>query len=152
MWNTRLSELEFDGDELAASLGAIDSGWITAGPRTLDFEEAFARVAGTREAVAVSNGTAALILALKAVGVGSDDEVLCPSLTFAATAAAIIHCGAKPVFVDIRGLEDPTMDPRGCRPEGDIPNARATAGSLRGHSSCDGRARFTRRRQEPRPR
>ena len=111
MWNTRLSELEFDGDELAASLGAIDSGWITAGPRTLDFEEAFARVAGTREAVAVSNGTAALILALKAVGVGSDDEVLCPSLTFAATAAAIIHCGAKPVFVDIRGLEDPTMDP-----------------------------------------
>ena len=111
MWNTRLSELEFDGDELAASLDAIESGWITAGPRTRAFEEAFARAAGTTEAVAVSNGTAALTLALKAVGVGPDDEVLCPSLTFAATAAAIVHCGAKPVFVDIHSLEDPTMDP-----------------------------------------
>ncbi len=111
MWNTRLSELEFDGDELAASLSAIESGWITAGPRTKAFEEAFAQVAGTSHAVAVSNGTAALILALKAVGVGPGDEVLCPSLTFAATAAAIIHCGATPVFVDITSIEDPTMDP-----------------------------------------
>ena len=111
MWNTRLSELEFDGDELAASLEAIESSWITQGPRTQAFEEAFASVAGTSEAVAVSNGTAALILALKAVGVGPGDEVLCPSLTFAATAAAIVHCGATPVFVDIVSLEDPTMDP-----------------------------------------
>ena len=111
MWNTRLSELEFDGNELAASLGALESGWISAGPRTEAFEEAFARVAGTTHAVAVSNGTAALILALKAVGIGPDDEVLCPSLTFAATASAIVHCGATPVFVDIASLEDPTMDP-----------------------------------------
>ena len=111
MWNTRLSELEFDGDELAASLEAIESSWITQGPRTQAFEEAFACIAGTSQAVAVSNGTAALILALKAVGVGPGDEVLCPSLTFAATAAAVIHCGATPVFVDIVALEDPTMDP-----------------------------------------
>ena len=111
MWNTRLSELEFDGDELAASLSAIESGWITAGGRTAAFEEAFARVGGTSHAVAVSNGTAALMLALKAVGIGPGDEVLCPSLTFAATAAAIIHCGATPVFVDIASLADPTMDP-----------------------------------------
>ena len=111
MWNTRLSELEFDGDELAASLSAIESGWITAGGRTEAFEEAFARVGGTSHAVAVSSGTAALMLALKAVGIGPGDEVLCPSLTFAATAAAIIHCGATPVFVDIASLADPTMDP-----------------------------------------
>ena len=111
MWNTRLSELEFDGDELAASLSAIESGWITSGPRTKEFEEAFARVGGTSHAVAVTNGTAALMLALKAVGIGPGDEVLCPSLTFAATAAAIVHCGATPVFVDIASLADPTIDP-----------------------------------------
>ena len=111
MWNTRLSELEFDGDELAASISAIESGWITAGPRTEAFEAAFARVANTSHAVAVANGTAALMLALKAVGIGPGDDVLCPSLTFAATAAAIVHCGATPVFVDITSLNDPTMDP-----------------------------------------
>jgi len=111
MWNTRLSELQFDGDELAASLEAIESEWITAGPRTRAFEREFAQVAGTSDAVAVSNGTAALILALKALDFGPGDEVLCPSMTFAATAAAIIHCGATPVFVDIVNMEDPTMDP-----------------------------------------
>ncbi len=111
MWNTRLSELEFDGDELAGALGALESNWITAGPRTEEFERTFARVAGTTEAVAVSNGTAALILALKTLGIGPGDEVLCPSMTFVATAAAILHCGATPIFVDIVSLEDPTIDP-----------------------------------------
>jgi dTDP-4-amino-4,6-dideoxygalactose transaminase len=111
MWNTRISELQFDGDELAAALETIESEWITAGGRTQAFEEKFAQVAGTSEAVAVSNGTAALILALKGLDIGPGDEVLCPSMTFAATAAAIIHCGATPVFVDIIGVHDPTMDP-----------------------------------------
>lgn len=109
MWNTRLSELEFDDRELAATLEAIDSQWLTAGPRTAGFEKAFAEYVGTRDAVAVSNGTAALFLALKGIGVGPGDEVLVPSMTFVATAAAIIHCGAEPVLVDIAGLEDPTM-------------------------------------------
>ncbi len=111
MWNTRLSELEFDGDELAGALGALESNWITAGPRTEEFERTFARVAGTSEAVAVSNGTAALILALKTLGIGPGDEVLCPSMTFVATAAAVLHCGATPIFVDIVSLEHPTIDP-----------------------------------------
>ncbi len=111
MWNTRLSELEFDGDELAGAIEAIESNWITSGSRTQAFERAFAELCGTREAVAVSNGTAALILALKAIGVGPGDEVLCPSLTFVATASAILHCGAIPVFVDITSLDRPTMDP-----------------------------------------
>jgi len=111
MWKARLSELEFDETELNSALDAIDSGWITAGPKTQAFEEAFARLSGTTEAVAVCNGTAALMLALKSLGIGSGDEVLCPSLTFVATAAAIIHCGATPVLVDICSLQDPTMDP-----------------------------------------
>ena len=110
-WKARLSELEFDERELAEVLEAIDSEWITSGPRTEAFEKAFAKVAGTADAVAVSNGTAALFLALKAIGIGPGDEVLVPSMTFVATAAAVIHCGARPVFVDIATLENPTMCP-----------------------------------------
>jgi|SRR6266850_1574731 len=111
MWKARLSELEFDERERSEVLNALDSAWITAGPRTQAFERAFAILCGTAEAVAVCNGTAALFLALKALGIGPGDEVLCPSMTFVATAAAVIHCGAKPVLVDICSLENPTMDP-----------------------------------------
>jgi dTDP-4-amino-4,6-dideoxygalactose transaminase len=111
MWKARLSELEFDGSEIAEVLAAIDSEWITSGPRTQAFENAFARLSETAGAVAVSNGTAALFLALKALGIGPGHEVLVPSMTFVATAAAVIHCGAKPVLVDICSLENPTMCP-----------------------------------------
>src|SRR5262249_36704609 len=111
MWKARLSELEFDERELSAVLDTLNSEWITAGPRTEAFEKDFAEMTGTAEAVAVSNGTAALFLALRALGIGPGDEVLCPSLTFVATAAAIIHCGATPVLVDIVSLSNPTMDP-----------------------------------------
>lgn len=111
MWKARLSELEFDERELSAVLDTLNSEWITAGPRTETFEKAFAQLTGTAEAVAVSNGTAALFLALRALGIGPGDEVLCPSLTFVATAAAVLHCGATPVLVDIVSLSNPTMDP-----------------------------------------
>ena len=111
MWKARLSELEFDERELEGVLEALASRWITAGARTQAFEQAFAGVAGTSEAVAVSHPTAALFLALKALGIGPGDEVLCPSMTFVATAAAVIHCGARPVLADICSLENPTMDP-----------------------------------------
>jgi dTDP-4-amino-4,6-dideoxygalactose transaminase len=109
MWHTRLSELEFDEREISAIQETIDSGWITSGPRTEAFEKAFAQFCGTTEAVAVSNGTAALLLALKALDIGPGDEVLVPSLTFVATAAAVVHCGARPVLVDICSLENPTL-------------------------------------------
>jgi len=111
MWKARLSELEFDDRELGAVLDTLNSEWITAGPRTEAFEKAFAELTGAAEAVAVSNGTAALFLALRALGIGSGDEVLCPSLTFVATAAAVLHCGATPVLVDIVSLSNPTIDP-----------------------------------------
>src|SRR5437870_2895669 len=111
MWKARLSELEFDDRELAEILDTLDSAWITAGSRTQAFEKAFAELIGKAEAVAVSNGTAALFLALKALGVGPGDEVLVPSMTFVATAAAVMHCGATPVLVDICSLDNPTMDP-----------------------------------------
>ena len=111
MWQARLSELEFDEKELEAVLETLDSEWITAGPRDAGFRKSIRQGTGAAEAVAVSNGTAALFVALKALDIGPGDEVLCPSLTFVATAAAILHCGATPVFVDICSLEDPTMDP-----------------------------------------
>lgn len=109
MWKARLSELEFDEAEFGGVLDALDSAWITAGPRTEAFEKAFAELTGTNHAVALSNGTAALFLALKAIGIGPGDEVLVPSLTFVATAAAVLHCGARPVLVDICSLDNPTM-------------------------------------------
>src|SRR6185503_3355398 len=102
---------EFDERELTVLLETIESDWITAGARTEAFEKQFARFAETREAVVVSSGTTALFLALKAIGIGPGDEVLVPSMTFVATAAAVIHCGARPVFVDIATLENPTMCP-----------------------------------------
>ena len=95
MWKARLSELEFDDRELAEVLDTLDSAWITAGSRTQAFEKAFAELTGTSDAVAVTNGTAALFLALKALDIGPGDEVLCPSMTFVATAAAVLQCGAE---------------------------------------------------------
>ena len=76
------------------------------GELTAQFEERFARFLGVKHALAVSNGTAALHLALSASCVGPGDEVLVPSLTFVATVNSILYCGARPVFVDINGTEN----------------------------------------------
>ncbi len=80
---------------------AVKSGWISSkGKFITEFEELFASFIGTEYAVATSNGTTALHLALVSSGIGTDDEVIVPTLTFAATANAVIYTGAKPVFVD----------------------------------------------------
>ena len=96
--------------EAEAARRAILSGWITQGPEVAAFEEEFASFVGTSHACAVSNCTTALHLALHALGVGPGDEVVTVSHSYIATANAIRHCGASPVFVDI----DPrtfNMDP-----------------------------------------
>ncbi len=78
------------------------SGWVSsAGPFVSRFEEAFAAACACRYAVAASNGTAALHLALLALGVGPGDEVLVPDLTFVSTANAVVYTGARPVLVDV---------------------------------------------------
>lgn len=82
-------------------LDTIRHGWLTAGPKTGAFEQAFARFVGSRYAVAVSNASAALHLSLLALGVGPGDEVITTPLTFVSTANAIVHAGATPVFADI---------------------------------------------------
>ena len=87
--------------EAEASRAVVLSGWVMQGPKVAEFERRFAEFIGVSHACAVSSGTAALILALKAVGVGSGDVVLTVSHSFIATANAVRACGAEPVFVDI---------------------------------------------------
>jgi perosamine synthetase len=91
----------FGAAEERAVLEVLRSGWVSQGPRVGEFEQRFAEYVGAREAVAVSSCTTALHLALVAAGMQQGDEVLCPSLSFVATANAIVCAGAKPVFVDI---------------------------------------------------
>jgi len=90
--------------EEGAVVEVLRSGWVSQGPRVAAFERRFAEFVGAREAIAVSSCTTALHLALVAAGVQVGDEVLCPSLSFVATANAIVYAGAKPVFVDIDPL------------------------------------------------
>jgi len=96
-----LARPSFDESELALVAEVLRSGWVTQGPKVGEFERAFAARVGAREAVAVSNATAALFLCLHAQGIGRGDEVLVPSLSFIATANCVVHAGATPVFVDV---------------------------------------------------
>lgn len=89
------------GAEGAAVAQAIASGWVSQGPRVREFEEAFAARVGAVDAIATTSCTTALALALHVAGVGPGDEVVVPSLSFIATANAVWHCGATPVFADI---------------------------------------------------
>ncbi len=89
------------GGEAAAVAEAIASGWVSQGPRVREFEEAFAARVGAAAAVATTSCTTALALALHVSGVGPGDEVVVPSLSFIATANAVWHCGARPVFADV---------------------------------------------------
>jgi perosamine synthetase len=89
------------GGEQEAVAEAIASGWISQGPRVREFEAAFAARVGAADAVATTSCTTALALALYVSGVGPGDEVIVPSLSFIATANAVWHCGARPVFADV---------------------------------------------------
>lgn len=95
--------------EKAALSKVIDSGWLTMGERVRAFELAFADIHGADDCVAVGSCTAALHLILHALGIGPGDEVLVPSLTFVATANAVLYVGATPVFVDIESADVPLM-------------------------------------------
>jgi dTDP-4-amino-4,6-dideoxygalactose transaminase len=91
----------FGREEEDSILAALRSGWVSQGPRVAEFERKFAEYVGAPHAVAVSSCTAGLHLALWVAGIRQGDEVICPSLSFIATANAIVHCGATPVFADI---------------------------------------------------
>ncbi len=87
--------------EAQAAYDTILTGWITQGPRVAEFEEHFAAYTGARFAVAVSNCTTALHLSMIITGVGAGDEVICPSMSYIATANCIKYVGAQPVFAEI---------------------------------------------------
>lgn len=87
-------------EEIQAVAEVLQSGWITTGPKVKEFEKEFAKFTGASHVLAVNSGTAALHLALDAVGLEDEDEVLIPTMTFAATAEAVLYFRAKPVLVD----------------------------------------------------
>jgi len=90
-----------DDDDIAAVVEVLRSDWLTTGPTVAAFERAFAEVAGAAEAVAVSNGTAALHTAMFALGISPGDEVIVSPMTFAASANCVVYQGGTPVFADV---------------------------------------------------
>jgi perosamine synthetase len=88
-------------EEIDAAVDAIKSGWLTMGPKTLEFEGKFKEFVGSSEAVSMNSATAALHLGLKAVGIKRDDEVIVPTNTFVATAEVVTYFDAVPVLCDI---------------------------------------------------
>jgi perosamine synthetase len=100
-------------DEAESAYKTILSGWVSQGPKVKEFEDKFAKYVGAKYAVAVSSCTTALHLALIVAGIKSDDEVICPSMSFIATANSIVYTGAKPVFADI-DAKNYNIDPKKC--------------------------------------
>jgi dTDP-4-amino-4,6-dideoxygalactose transaminase len=101
-------------EEVAAAAEAIRSGWLTSGPRAAELEARAAEFLEARHVLALSSGTAALHLGLLAAGVRPGDEVITTPLTWPATANVIVHCGATPVFADVRD-SDLNVDPERVR-------------------------------------
>ena len=91
---------EIGEEEVESLVETLRSGWLTTGPKVKRFEEDFAKYIGCQHAVAVNSGTAALHLALDAVGIQEGDEVIVPTMTFTATAEVVLYFKAKPVLVD----------------------------------------------------
>ena len=91
----------FGKEEKKELIAALDSGWVTLGPRTKQFEEDFAKFVGAKYALGVTSCTAGMHLSLLAAGIGEGDEVITTPFTFVATVNVIEEVGAKPVFVDI---------------------------------------------------
>jgi dTDP-4-amino-4,6-dideoxygalactose transaminase len=110
-WQVPLADVKVDDELRRAVEEVVDSGWWSMGPRVEEFEREYAAFVGVQHALAVANGTAALHLALLAVGVGPGDEVVLPSLNFVAAANSIAHTGATPVFCDVMGPDDLNLDP-----------------------------------------
>ena len=117
-------------DEANAAAEVIRSGWLTMGPKTMEFERSFASYVGARHAIAVSSCTAALHIALEAVGLQQGDEVLVPTTTFTATAEVVVYFKAIPVLVDV----DPItlcIDPEDARKEDYQQDPRHSPGPFR---------------------
>jgi len=105
-WRIPLADIDLGEEEINAVVEVLRSKWLTMGEVTREFEEKFARYLGVKYAFAVSSGTTALHIAHRCLELGEGDEVICPSLTFVATANSILYTGATPIFADIVSADD----------------------------------------------
>ncbi len=110
-WKIPLFDVDFGPEELEAVQRPVRAGWLTMGEETQAVEDELRRRLGVEHCFAVTNCTAALHMACTAVGLGRGDDVLCPTLTFVASANAIRYTGATPVFCDSNGQHDLNIDP-----------------------------------------
>ena len=108
-WRVPLTDVTIDEAEVAAATRVLRSGWLTMGPETEAFESEFAAMLGVKNAVAVTNGTAALHLAYEALGLAEGDEFCIPALTFVATMNAGLYLRACPVLIDSVSESDLTL-------------------------------------------
>ena len=97
----KFSWTDLSDQEIGEVVDTLKSGWITTGPKTKQFEKDIASFVGASRAVALNSATAAEELNLRVLGIGPGDEVIVPAFTYTATVSAVIHCGAKPVMVDV---------------------------------------------------
>lgn len=110
-WRVPLSVLDYGVEEADAAQRVIASKWLSMGPEVLAFEREFAQMQSARHAYAVSSATAALHLAMHAIGLAPGDEVIQPAINFVASANMTLLAGATPIFADICSLAEPTIDP-----------------------------------------
>ena len=112
MWRVQLFKLNYDEQEQQSVKEVLDSAWLTMGQKTMDFEVAFSYFLGNNtQSLAVTNGTAALHMALLVCGIGSGDEIITPALTFIADQNTTFLVGAENVLADIVSFDDWSMDP-----------------------------------------
>jgi dTDP-4-amino-4,6-dideoxygalactose transaminase len=114
-WQVPLFEPDFGAAELEAVQAPVREGWLTMGGYTEKLENALCELTGSAHAIAVTNCTAALHLSLLACGIGPGDEVICPTLTFVATANAVRYVGATPIFCESVGPNNLNLDPEDVR-------------------------------------
>ncbi|AKB79722.1 Bacillosamine/Legionaminic acid biosynthesis aminotransferase PglE [Methanosarcina horonobensis HB-1 = JCM 15518] len=122
-------------EEIESVLDSLRSGWLTMGPKTIEFENLIAKYTGAKHAIAVSSCTAALHLSLLACGIGKNDEVITTPYTFASTGNVIVQVGAKPVFVDVR-KDTYNIDPEKIE-DAITPNTKAIIPVHFAGQSCD---------------
>lgn len=108
-WRIPLADLDIGKEEKDAVMDVLERRWLTMGEVTQTFEREFAQFIGAEHAFAVGNCTQALHMACLAAGIGPGDEVIVPSLTFVATANAVVYAGAKPVFAEVTSTQDLTI-------------------------------------------
>ena len=132
--NIPFSPPYIDDDIIREVTGALQSGWITTGPKTKSLEQEFAKYCAVENALAVNSATSALMLVLHWFGVGRGDEVIIPAYTYCATALAVMHIGAKPVMVDVS--EDFNIDPEHIK-KAITPNTKAIITVDYGGWPCD---------------